>query len=131
MGFFSKTCAKTHLPVLHHGHGGGWHARYPELFTIVVLYPDGRKVEGVYDGYGRVDGDDLCGGAYDHDLWESLKFVLAKYYAGETYADLGPSGDELGQGHFMDEQFIKACIKKGQFATRADYEKAFKQSAGW
>ena len=48
MGFFSKTCAKTHLPVVHNMRG------YPELCNVVALLKDGGKVEGEYDGYGNV-----------------------------------------------------------------------------
>jgi hypothetical protein len=40
MGFFSKTCAKTHLPVVHDGRG------FLELSEVVALYPDGRRLTG-------------------------------------------------------------------------------------
>ena len=125
MGFFSKTCAKTHMPVVAECIG------YPKLHTVVVLYPDGRKVEGIYDGYGRVGGIDLCPDGYDHDLWLKLKFVLADAYEGETYKDLGKSHDELGQGFFMDKKFLNHCMLKGSFQNHAEYKKAFKKLANW
>jgi hypothetical protein len=133
MGFFSKTCAKSHHPVIHHGYGNDWHKKYPQLFDIVVLYPDGRKLEGVYDGYGRVDGQDICPNGYDHDLWEKLKFVLKSHYNGETYDQVGKSHDELAQGHFMSEDFALYCVmrKPQGFKTYAEYKKAFKKYAGW
>lgn len=133
MGFFSKCCAKTNLPVIHHGYGDDWHRNYPEFSEVVVLYPDGRKIEGVYDGYGRVDGVSLCGDDYDHDLWMKLKFVLKSKYAGESYKDLKKSHDELGQGHFMAEEFILYCktLAPDGFKDRAAYKRAFSKYAGW
>lgn len=125
MGFFSKTCAKTHLPIVADCVG------YPKLNTIVVLYPDGRKVEGSYDGYGRVDGKDLCPDGYDHDLWESLKFVISDAYEGESYKNLGKSHNELAQGYFMDYKFLDYCVKVGAFKNHAEYKKYFKKLAGW
>ena len=83
MGFFSKTCAKTHLPVVADC------INYPKLHTVVVLYPDGRKVEGSYDGYGRIDGMDLCPNGYDHDLWERLKFVSPRHTKARVITILG------------------------------------------
>ena len=125
MGFFSKTCAKTHLPVVAECIG------YPKLHTVVVLYPDGRKVEGSYDGYGRIDGVDLCPNGYDHDLWESLKFVIADAYEGESYKDLGKSHNEIAQGFFMDKKFLEHCMVVGSFKNYAEYKKAFKKLANW
>jgi hypothetical protein len=137
MGFFSKTCAKTNLPVIHHGYGDDWHANHPEFSEVVVLYPDGRKVEGKYNGYGQVlslEGEvDLCPDGYTEELWDSLKFVLKKYYAGESYQDLGNSFDEMGQGHFMAEDFILYCktLKPEGFKDRAEYTRAFQKHAQW
>lgn len=125
MGFFSKTCAKTHLPIVADCVG------YPKLNEVVVLYPSGLKVEGSYDGYGRVDGTNLCPDGYDHDLWESLKFVLADAYEGESYKDLGKSHNELAQGYFMDEKFLEHCMAVGSFKNHAEYKKAFKKLANW
>jgi hypothetical protein len=125
MGFFSKTCAKTHLPIVADCVG------YSKLNNIVVLYPDGRKIEGSYDGYGRVDGEDLCPNGYDHDLWESLKFVIADSYEGESYKDLGKSHNELAQGYFMSDKFLEHCMVVGSFKTHAEYKKAFKKLADW
>jgi hypothetical protein len=130
MGFFSKTCAKTHLPVVTVHREGG----FDELTSIVVLYPDGKKLEGIYDGYGRVlDGDDAipimedCGS----DEWDAVKFVLSKHYAGENYEQLGESGRELGQGFFMNDDFLEFCVEKGKFKNYAEYKRKFNQIAGW
>lgn len=125
MGFFSKCCAKSQLPVVHDGRG------YPELNEVIVLYPDGKKIEGSYDGYGRVDGVDLCPGGYDHQLWTKLKFVLKSKYAGESYKELGRSYDEAAQGHFMADDFLDYCLEVGSFASHREYQKAFKELAAW
>ena len=125
MGFFSKTCAKTNLPVVADCKG------LPRLNEIVVLYPNGKKIEGSYDGYGRVDGEDLCPNGYDHDLWESLKFVIAIAYEGESYKDLGKSHNELAQGYFMSDRFLLHCMKVGSFASYAEYKKAMHKYGDW
>jgi hypothetical protein len=125
MGFFSKTCAKTHLPVVHDGRG------YPELCEIVVLFPDGHTMTGFYDGYGRIDGEDIQPEGYDDEAWNAIKFVLRFAYEGETYDQLGPSQDEHAQGHFMDEEFLKHCLEVRRFPSFKGYEQAFKKLANW
>jgi hypothetical protein len=119
MGYFSKTCAKTHLPVVVADLG------IPHLNNVIALLPDGRKFSGSYDGYGRVDGEEL------HDDWDEVKFVLKDFYDNETYTDLGKSGNELAQGFFMDKQFLHFCIKNGPFKSRSEYTRAFKKYANW
>jgi hypothetical protein len=57
--------------------------------------------------------------------------VLAEYYNGEEYKDLGPSGDEMAQGFFMDIRFLHHCLRNGPFKSRAEYVKAFKKYANW
>lgn len=119
MGFFSKTCAKTHLPVIHEGRG------FPRLSKVVALLPDGEIIRGSYDGYGRVNGVNLT------DDWDNVKFVLESDYEGELYKDLPKSGDELGQGHFMSNDFLFYCLLNKRFKTRAEYTRAFKRLANW
>jgi hypothetical protein len=125
MGFFSKTCAKTNLPVVADCKG------YPELNEVVVLFPRGKKIEGSYDGYGRVGGVDLIGDAYDESKWDKIKFVLKSKYAGESYKDLGKSGDELAQGYFMSDRFLDLCMEKGSFKSYAEYKKALTEYGDW
>ncbi len=125
MGFFSKTCAKTHLPVVAQCKD------LPRLNEVVVLYPRGKKVEGSYDGYGRVNGEDLFPEGIDMKKWNSLKFVLKEKYAGESYAELGKSGDELAQGYFMSDRFLNHCLRVGSFASYAEYKKAMKEYGDW
>ena len=125
MGFFSKTCAKTHKPIVHDMRG------FPELSEVVALFPDGSRLVGYYDGYGRVGGVDLMGDGYDEKGWDEIKLVLTKAYKGEDYKDLGKSHDELAQGHFMDDKFLRHCMAIEKFASYADYKKCFKKLANW
>lgn len=125
MGFFSKTCAKTNLPVVADCKG------FPKLNEIVVLYPDGTKLEGSYDGYGRVNDIDLLPDGYEEDKWDALKFVLKWKYEGETYKQLGKSHDELAQGYFMSDTFLKICMDEGSFKNYSEYKKAMKQYGDW
>lgn len=118
MGFFSKCCAKSKLPIVAKSR------EFPPLDQVVVLLPDGSKLAGTYDGYGRVNGEEIS------DL-ERSKFVLASKYAGEQYKDLPKSMWELGQGYFMADEFLEHCMKVGSFKSNAAYTKAFKELAGW
>lgn len=124
MGFFSKTCAKTHLPICAS-------ARCDRLSQVVVLYPDGQKLEGEYDGYGRVDGVDILPNGYDHDKWEKIKFVWKEKYEGESYKDLGKSHNELAQGYFMDEEFLSYCLTTQSFKNYSEYKKYMKKLGKW
>lgn len=119
MGLFSKVCAKTQLPILHKDRG------FPAFAAVVALTPDGSIVQGEYDGYARVGEVCLA------DKWDSVKMVLAKHYKGESYGELGPSGPELGQGHFMSDEFIIYCVAKGKFRNYAAYKAAFNKFAQW
>jgi hypothetical protein len=125
MGFFSKTCAKTNLPVVADCKG------FPKLNEIVVLYPDGSKLEGSYDGYGRVNDIDLLPDGYEEDKWDALKFVLKWQYEGESYKELGKSHDELAQGYFMSDTFLKICIDEGSFRNYSEYKKAMQKYGDW
>ena len=120
MGFFSKVCSKTYLPVTNP------HKGYPDLYQVVALLPNGTKIEGEYDGYGRVGGVDL-----NNTRWNRVKFVLKFAYDGEEYKDLPRSHNELAQGFFMDDQFLDYCMEKKKFDSYKEYEKAFEQYANW
>lgn len=119
MGYFSKCCAKTFLPVVAPSVG------VPRLNLVVALLPGGLRALGEYDGYGRVGSVDL------QQEWDKVKLVLAEYYEAERYEDLGPSGNELGQGYFMSRDFLHHCLRHGPFKNRAAYTRAFKKLANW
>jgi hypothetical protein len=125
MGYFSKTCAKTHMPVVVEA------LEIPRLNMVVALMPDGRKFEGAYDGYGRVGGKNVLEYDDGNFMWPKVKFVLREHYNGEKYDELGKSGDELAQGYFMDKKFLHHCLLKGPFKNRAEYTRAFKKYANW
>jgi len=78
-------------------------ANHPEMVEVVVLFADGERVTGVYDGYGRVlraraPVDVLA------DVEEGrAKLVLREFYAGEPFAAVGPSRIDPGQGHYQDD----------------------------
>jgi hypothetical protein len=124
MGFFSKTCAKTHMPIVN------IHKGFPRFHTIVALTPDGKVMEGIYDGYGRVNDVDILEDM-NMDDWDKVKFVLRDSYKGEKYHELGKSRDELGQGWFMSDKFLLFCAMRDGFKSYAEYKKYFKKYADW
>lgn len=125
MGFFSKTCAKTHLPVLSMMRGE------PRLSIVAALFPDGSTIIGDYDGYGRVAGKDVRHDSGGNWVWEEVKFILQPHYQGEKYEDVGPSYDERAQGWFMADEFIHYCLEHGPFKSHDEYNAAFKKYARW
>lgn len=124
MGYFSKTCAKTHLPITTI-------YKNSEFANVVALLPDGRIIRGAYDGYGRVNDEDVRETPHGKWIWDKVKFVLEPYYSGEGYNELPRSGDELAQGYFMSDEFLTYCKMHGPFKNRAAYVRAFKKYAGW
>lgn len=125
MGFFSKCCAKTNLPVVVYAKG------CPEFNEVVALTPDGRVVEGSYDGYGRIGDENLREDYHGKWIWDKVKFVLKPHYNGETYNELPRSNDEMAQGYFMADAFLQYCKTHGAFKNRAAYVRAFKKYANW
>ncbi len=109
MGLFSKTCAKTHLPVLA---AFGWQKQAERLTRIVSLLPGDTEAPLVedYDGYGQRLAD-----------FDQAKFVLASDYAGETYEQLGESHDEPNQGWFHNEELMSVLAASNGFAKFDDY----------
>ena len=112
MGFFSwRSCISGHDIMnqwneLHEG--------------ITVVLPDDRVLTGVYDGYGRVQGEDIYDeiagfmfGKKDRDILfntegafeKSEKLIKAmlpnEYKESMRYADLDPSESADGQGHWI------------------------------
>lgn len=92
MGFFSKKCAVSKIPVMSSYVGA------PVLSDVVALTPNGSVVRGTYDGYGRINGEDID--------FESVKLVLAPFYTGQTYGELGKSPWDDGQGYFYGDDEV-------------------------
>ena len=107
MGLFSKTCAKTHLPVLYQG----WRKEAARLTDIMVLLPGEDPYPAVYDGYGM-----------HLDNYDKAKFVLASDYAGERYDELGDSHYEPNQGYFHDAALIAVLAASAGFDSYEAYD---------
>ena len=118
MGFFSYTCAKTHLPVLNSSS-----CTKSEMYTVVVLFANGDQRTGEYDGYGRVAGIENIYPDMDEGR---IKWVLKKFYAGEKFADLGPSHNDPGQGHFHDLKRLQKAYAKGGFKSYDEFRKWYR-----
>ena len=109
MGLFSKTCAKTHLPVLY---ANAWARDAERLTRVVCLLPGQEPFTTSYDGYGLGLGSDF----------EDAKLVLESDYDGETYDELGESPSEPNQGYFHSTELMKALAQCQGFASFEDYE---------
>jgi len=124
MGFSSYTCAKTNLPILNSNSWG----YMPETYEVVMLFKNGDRVTGSYDGYGRVDLDIGVAVESIHAAMENkeAKLVLQKFCTpGDTFESIvGFSRREPGQGHFHDPARIRKWYDKGGFKTYAAYCKA-------
>lgn len=112
MGFFSKCCAKTHLPVLYD------HPQFrrlaPHLTKVVVLLRNGEVYNANYDGYGL--------GLVNSGQWDDAKLVLQSAYAGETYGQLPDSEHEPQQGFFFTVQEVEALARIPAFPSHDAYE---------
>ena len=84
MGFFSWQCAKSEKPVMAEVavRGSNWEF----ASDVVVLFKNGDRITGIYDGYGRVNGFELVD--LPEDRW---RMVIEKYYylIGENISLLG------------------------------------------
>jgi hypothetical protein len=113
MGYFSWTCAKTHLPVMAADAG------MDGLSRVVLLTMDGSTVRGSYDGHGRIIGE-----AGKVDVVEALtrgrgKLVLERAYDPETdrFDTMTASKRDPGQGWFHDEDRLRSWLARGGFAS--------------
>lgn len=96
MGYFSKCCAKSHLPVLV----ATWQKDIPRLATVVILAqdPECGTTPGTYEGYG-------------FENYETAKFVLADAYQGESWASLPESAGCPRQGFFYSKGFLQGLAQ--------------------
>lgn len=97
MGFFSWECAKTNKPVM----AAVAVRKSPWQFAskVVVLFNDGSKIVGTYDGYGRVDEFELLD--YSEERW---RMVIEQFYTGETFDELPKNKWDQGQGFFYSDE---------------------------
>jgi hypothetical protein len=108
MGFFSWRCAKSDKPVM--AEVAVRNTPWAFASRVVVLFKNGDRVSGTYDGYGRVDGFELI----DHPE-ERWRMVIDQFYDGETFEQLSQNKYDQGQGFFyndedLEEEFgVKQC----------------------
>lgn len=100
MGFFSWQCAKSKKPVM--AEMGVHNTPWRFASEVIVLFKDGDRISGTYDGYGHVDGLELLD--YREQDW---RMVIRDYYDGETFAQLEPNGYDRGQGWFYSDDDLK------------------------
>lgn len=100
MGFFSWQCAKSNKPVMAEPAVVG----SPWQFScdVVVLFKNGDRISGTYDGYGRVDNFELV----DHPE-ERWRMVIKDYYSGETFDQLAQNKYDQGQGYFYSDEELE------------------------
>ena len=97
MGFFSYQCAKSQKPVMNIYAVGN--SPYSFSSEVIVLFKNGDRLSGSYDGYGRVNGYELV------DVPESSwRMVIRKFYNGEAFDELFPNKHDPGQGFFYSDE---------------------------
>jgi hypothetical protein len=100
MGFFSWKCAKSEKPVMAEVAVQGT----PWSFAndVIVLFKNGNRISGTYDGYGRVDGFELVDRPED-----SWRMVIERYYNNETFEELSINKYDQGQGFFYSDEELE------------------------
>jgi len=106
MGFFSWTCAKSKKPVM--ADCGVRNSPWEFASEVVVLFKNGDRISGSYDGYGRVDGFELVD--LDESRW---RMVIQQYYDNETFDQLEENGYDLGQGWFYGNNELAQIFNCG------------------
>lgn len=101
MGFFSYTCAKTGLPVMA---DAGASTEDLVLCDATLVPRRGKCISGLYDGYGRLDGQEIT-----EQMDKGAKLVLSAFYKGERFTELGPSDYDWDQGCFSNWKLIRAA----------------------
>jgi len=104
MGFFSWQCAKSEKPVMAElaVRGSTWEF----ASDVIVLFKNGDRVSGRYDGYGRVDGFELVD--LDESRW---RMVIRRYYNEETFDQLPQNKHDPGQGYFYSDEDLTELFK--------------------
>lgn len=97
MGFFSWRCAKSDKPVM--AEIAVRNTPWQFASDVIVLFKDGRRAQGTYDGYGRVGELELLD--YREETW---RMVIDSYYNGETFDQLSKNKYDQGQGFFYSDE---------------------------
>lgn len=96
MGFFSRDCLCCKHPLLS---AGAVNARNSWMQKGRVVHENGTVIQGVYDGYGRLDGRD----AWDYDDKASVWHAACWEADGKPEGYRGNSRGSADQGWFFDE----------------------------
>jgi len=100
MGFFSWKCAKSEKPVMADIAVRGTPFEFASF--VIVIFKDGRRYTGAYDGYGRVVDLELLD--YPEDSW---RMVIERYYNNETFDELSKNKHDQGQGFFYSDEDLE------------------------
>ena len=105
MGFFSWRCAKSDKPVMAEVavRTGPWEF----ASRVVVLYRNGSRIKGTYDGYGRVihQGEEIELMDIPEENW---RMVIEKYFNNEKFEDFPTKNKwDMGQGFFYSDQELE------------------------
>ena len=100
MGFFSWRCAKSEKPVM--AEVAVRNTPWAFASKVIVLFKNGDRLSGTYDGYGRVGEFELV----DHPE-ERWRMVIADYYKGETFEELKLNKYDRGQGFFYSDEELQ------------------------
>jgi hypothetical protein len=105
MGFFSWRCAKSEKPVM--ADMGVQNTPWAFASKVVVLFENGDRISGSYDGYGRVNGLELLD--YSESRW---RMVIEDFYNGESFDQLPKNKHDPGQGWFYDDSDLEQFFGK-------------------
>jgi hypothetical protein len=100
MGFFSWKCAKSDKPVMAEVAVQGTPCKFAS--KVVVLFKNGDRISGTYDGYGRINGFEIV----DHPE-EHWRMVIERYYNNETFDELPKNKYDQGQGFFYSDEDLE------------------------
>ena len=100
MGFFSWQCAKSNKPVM--AEVAVRNTPWQFASDVIVLFKDGDRISGTYDGYGRVNGFELLD--YSEERW---RMVIKDFYNGETFDQLAQNKYDRGQGFFYSDEELE------------------------
>ena len=73
---------------------------------VIVLFKNGDRISGTYDGYGRVDGFELVDRPED-----SWRMVIEQYYNDEKFDQLPLNNYDQGQGFFYSDEELTELFK--------------------
>lgn len=108
MGFFSWECAKTKRPVM--AEDAVRRSPWDFASDVVVLFENGDRISGTYDGYGGIVGYERILADRPESSW---RMVIREYYNNERFEDLPPNRHEPNQGYFWDDKDLRKIFKVG------------------